>query len=138
MPVLKRTYTATITTGAKDLAGNALASSFVWSFTTGAALDITPLTVISTDPPNGTTGVSLNKKASGTFSEAMDPLTITTANYTVTGPGVTPVTGTVAYDAVNKIATFTPASNISSGVTFTATITTGAKNLAGNALASNF
>ena len=30
-------YTATITTGAKDLAGNALASDYVWSFTTGAA-----------------------------------------------------------------------------------------------------
>jgi hypothetical protein len=30
-------YTATITTGAKDLAGNALASNFVWSFTTSTS-----------------------------------------------------------------------------------------------------
>jgi hypothetical protein len=131
------TYTATITTGAKDLAGNALASNFVWTFTTGAAPDTTAPTVLSVDPLNGTTGVSLSKKPSATFSEGMDPLTITTANYTVTGPGLTPVIGTVAYDAVNKIATFTPASNLASGVTFTATITTGAKDLAGNALASN-
>jgi hypothetical protein len=28
------TYTATLTTGAKDLAGNALAGNVVWSFTT--------------------------------------------------------------------------------------------------------
>jgi hypothetical protein len=27
------TYTATLTTGAEDMAGNALASSVVWSFT---------------------------------------------------------------------------------------------------------
>jgi hypothetical protein len=132
------TYTATITTGAKDLAGNALASSFVWSFTTGAAPDTTAPTVISVDPLNGATGVALNKKPSATFSEAMDPSTMTTANFSVTGPGVTPVTGTVAYDAVNKIATFTPGSNLASGTTFTATITTVAKDLAGNALASNF
>jgi hypothetical protein len=45
------TYTATVTTGAKDTAGNALAANFVWSFTTGAAL--TPrLQVISVDPLN--------------------------------------------------------------------------------------
>jgi hypothetical protein len=132
------TYWATITTGAKDLAGNALASNFVWSFTTGAAPDTTAPTVISVDPLNGATGVALNKTPSATFSKAMDPVTMTTANFSVTGPGVTPVTGTVAYDAINKIATFTPLSNLASGTTFTATITTGARDLAGNALASNF
>jgi hypothetical protein len=30
------TYTATITTGAQDLAGNALATPYVWTFTTVA------------------------------------------------------------------------------------------------------
>jgi hypothetical protein len=29
-------FTATITTGAKDLSGTSLASSFIWTFTTGA------------------------------------------------------------------------------------------------------
>ncbi len=40
------TYTATLTGGAsgvKDLAGNALASNFVWSFTTGATLGLTTI-----------------------------------------------------------------------------------------------
>src|SRR5207302_1171766 len=105
------TYAATITTGAKDLAGNALASNFVWTFTTGAALDTTPPTVIAVDPLNAATGVAITKKPSATFSEAMDPLTMTTANFTITGPGATAVTGTVIYDAVNKVLTFTPTSN---------------------------
>jgi hypothetical protein len=67
----------------------------------------------------------------------MDPLTITTANFTLAGPGATSVTGIVGYDALTKIATFTPASNLASGTLYTATITTGVKDLAGNALAAN-
>jgi hypothetical protein len=132
------TYTATITTGARSVAGNALATNYGWSFTTAAVLDTTAPTVISVDPLNLATAVALTKKPGATFSEAMDPLTINTVNYTVAGPGVTHVPGTVGYDAVNKIATFTPAGNLASGTTFTATITTGAKDLSGNALASNF
>src|SRR2546428_9404966 len=49
------TYTATVTTGVKDLAGNALAGNYVWSFTTGAAPDTTPPMVTSTDPANSAT-----------------------------------------------------------------------------------
>ena len=37
------TFTATITTGAKDLAGNALASDFVWTFTTGLTAGQAPV-----------------------------------------------------------------------------------------------
>jgi uncharacterized protein (TIGR03437 family) len=129
------TFTATTTTGAKDLAGNALASPFVWSFTTGAAADTTPPTVSSTVPANGATGVPIGNKLSATFSEPMDPLTITTATFTLQ-QGATPVSGTVTY--AGAIATFAPASTLAPNTTFTATITTGAKDLAGNALASPF
>jgi hypothetical protein len=67
----------------------------------------------------------------------MDPSTINTGTFTVAGPGVTPVTGTVSYDATSHIATFRPASNLTSNATFTATVTTGAKDLSGNPLAAN-
>ena len=129
------TYTATITTGAKDLAGNALASNYIWSFTTGAAQDVTPPTVISTDPANNATGVALNKIITAIFSEGMDPSTITTTTVTLK-QGTTPVSGTVTYTGTT--ATFRPASNLTASTTYTATITTGAKDLAGNALASNY
>ena len=132
------TYTATITTGVRDLAGNALASNFVWSFTTGSTLDATPPTVVSTDPANNATGVCINKAINATFSEAMDPATINTATFTVAGPASAPVTGTVSYNNASNIATFTPASNLATNTPYTATITTGATDLAGNALASDF
>ncbi len=125
-------YTATITTGVKDLAGNALAVNKVWTFTTGAAPDTTAPTVTLQNPADLATGVCINKKISATFSEDMDPLTITTANFTVAG-----VTGTVTYDAITKIATFTPNANLANSTLYTATITTGVKDLAGNALAVN-
>jgi hypothetical protein len=127
------TYTATITTGAKDLAGNALAANYTWSFTTGAAPDTTAPTVIFTDPADGETGVALNKKIAATFSEVMDPLTITTATFTL-NQGATPISGSVTY--VGLIATFDPTSDLASNTTYTATITIGAKDLAGNAMAA--
>ncbi len=131
-------YTATITTGAKNLYGNPLATDYVWTFTTGAAPDITAPAVTFTDPANAATGIATNKKISATFSEAMDPLTISTTSFTVTGPGITPVAGTVVY--AGATATFTPASvlGLAGFTTFTATITTGATDLAGNALATNY
>jgi hypothetical protein len=128
-------FTATISTAATDLAGNALAVAKVWSFTTGTIPDTTAPSVRSTDPASGATGVSLNRKIAATFTEAMDPTTITTAHVTVTGPGSTAVVGTVNY--VNKTMTFSPTSLLTASTLYTVTITTGAKDSAGNAMASN-
>jgi hypothetical protein len=130
-------YTATITTGAKDLDGNALASNFIWTFTTGTTRDTTRPTVILVNPADLATGAPINTAVTAAFSEVMDPLTLTTVTFTVVkGPGATPVTGTVTY--IGTTATFTPASDLAISTLYTATITTGAKDLAGNALASDF
>jgi hypothetical protein len=128
-------YTATITTGAKDLADNALANNYVWSFTTGSAADVTPPTVSSTDPADVTTGVALNQKIAATFSKTMDASTITTATFTLM-QGTTSVSGLVFYSGTTAV--FSPASNLTANTTYTATITTGAKDLADNALANNY
>src|SRR2546426_8195915 len=65
----------------------------------------------------------------------MDPLAISTASFTLK-QGTTPVAGTVSYTGLT--ATFTPAGNLAPLTTYTATITTGARDLAGNALAADF
>jgi len=128
-------YTATITTGAKDLAGNALAAPYSWNFTTGVAPDTTAPTVSSTIPADLATGVDRNLNLSATFNEAMAPLTITTTTVTLK-QGLTPVPGTVAY--AGTTATFNPTATLGGNTTYTVTITTGAKDLAGNALAADY
>jgi hypothetical protein len=124
-------YSAVITTGATDLAGNAVESDHVWNFTTGAIADIIKPTVTSLKPADSATKVAVNSSVSATFSEAMDPLTISTKTFSMQ-QGATVVPGTVVYSGVTAV--FTPASNFAAKTTYSATITTGAKDLAGNAL----
>jgi hypothetical protein len=127
-------YTATVTTGVKDLAGNAMAANKTWTFTTGTVADTTAPTVSSTDPVDTATGVVKNTNVAATFSEAIDPSTITTTTFTLK-QGTTAVSGAVSY--VGKTAIFDPASDLAASTVYTATVTTGVKDLAGNALASN-
>ena len=128
-------YTGTITTGAKDAAGNALASNYTWSFTTAAAVDVTPPTVLSAVPANNATGVASSVHPAVTFSEAMTASTINSTNFTLK-QGSSTVAGTVAYSGTS--ATFTPSSALAASTVYTGTITTGAKDAAGNSLASNY
>jgi len=148
------TYTATITTAATDLVGNPLAgnqaalpaaSNYVWTFTVSASDLIAP-TVILENPANAATGVAINSTVNATFSKDMNPATICgAASLTATCPvatftvvnttaGGTAVAGAVSYVAGSRIATFTPTATLPANSLFTATITAGAKDLAGNAL----
>ena len=92
--------------------------------------------VSSVNPANLFDCEPINRKITAAFSKAMDPLTITTATFLVTG--ISPVTGTVVWDATNNIALFKPSSNLAPDAIYTATITTSAKDTTGNPLASNF
>jgi hypothetical protein len=132
-------YTATITTAATDLSGNALPSAFSWTFAIGLGPDSTPPTVTSTVPADLAPSVSQTAGINATFNEAMDPATINAGTFLVTvAPGPTVVAGKVTYDTSNNTATFTPTGPLTNGSTYSATITTGAMDLEGNALAANF
>jgi hypothetical protein len=130
-------FTATITTGATNAAGNALASDYVWTFDTGAIADATRPTVLLTVPAAGASNVANNSKITAVFSEDMDASTITGTSFTVTNTTLgAAVAGTVSYAAAARTATFTPpAGTLANNALFTATITTAATDLAGNALA---
>lgn len=125
-------YTATVTTGAMDLAGNALAAPKTWSFTTGTTVDTTAPTVSATVPLDASSGAAVNANITATFSEVMDPSTITAGTITLQR-GTTAVSGTVSY--LGTTATFKPTSNLAASTVYSVTVSTGAKDLAGNALA---
>jgi hypothetical protein len=99
-------------------------------------IDSTPPTVTSTTPANNAVDVPANHIITATFSE---PVTLVTATTFILSTSGTPtVDGTVTYDAVSRIATFSSTTNLTSKVTYTATITTGVTDIAGNALAQAF
>ncbi len=91
--------------------------------------------VISTNPVDTATGVSLNQAINANFNEVMDSTTINKLTFKLK-LGTTSIDGVVTYTGTT--ATFTPASNLFSDTTYTATITTGSKDLWGSALVSDY
>lgn len=134
--------TATVTTAAKDSQGTAMASNFVWRFTTGITVDLTrprvTLTVPATTTPGPTVGVANNTAITATFTEDMAPATISDTSFTVTCtlPCVSPA-GATSYVVGSRTAVFTPVAALASGSTYTATLTIANTDLAANALAGN-
>jgi hypothetical protein len=136
------TYTATVT-AAKSLAtGLALASPYIWQFSTGVLADTTRPGVSSTIPattiPGPTAGVAANAAITAVFTESMSPATISAASFTLTcaAPCVAPA-GNVSYVVGNRTAVFTPSAVLAANTTYVATITTAATDLSGNALGGN-
>lgn len=77
--------------GVTDLAGNSGGASF--NFTTGAAGDVTAPQLLSVSPADGSIDIGPSTPIVLTFSESLDPASVTTANITlfVNGAVLTPV-----------------------------------------------
>ena len=135
------TYMMTVAggpTGVEDVAGTALASTFTTSFAT--ATPDTPPTVSSVNPAGGAVGVSVGTTVFVTFSEAMDPTTMSASTITLsnvtTGGGVP---GTVASLCATNTAVLTPSNLLAQSTMYMVTVAggpTGAEDVAGTPLAS--
>ena len=145
------TYTATIAAAVTDVSGNALAgnqapppaaSDYVWTFTAAAPSAAGNVSVLSTNPAANATnvcpGAGINASFSVPLGQRVDPTTLTATTFTVTGPApaLTPVTAaSISLDpATGLIATFTPQSPLTGGVTYTATIKGGANGVSDTAV----
>jgi hypothetical protein len=98
--------------------------------------DTKPPTVSSTTPGNGATNVSVDASIQVNFSEAMDAATLSSATFSVADDGGNSVSGTVTGSVSS--ATFAPAMSLAGLTTYTATISTGIRDAAGNAIAAPF
>jgi methionine-rich copper-binding protein CopC len=122
------TYTVTVS-GAQDPSGNTM-SPVTWTFTT-AAPDTTRPTVTGKTPAANATGVAAGTKVTVTFSEAVQPDTIT---FVLKDANNNIVAASVSYDDATQTATLTPNVSLGYGATYTATVT--AQDLANNAMAA--
>lgn len=126
-------YTAKLTTGVKDLNGVPIAADYIFSFTTGVAIDETVPTVVTTDPLSDATDVARNKVIAVTFSEEMNAASFTSTTLAL-AQGANPVTGSIEY--MDKTVSFIPDQILDASLIYTATVSVGVKDLAGNAIAA--
>ena len=132
-------HSITIGTGAQDDSANALAAPLTVTFTTSAAPDTTPPTISSVTPTNTSIGVERTSTIRVTFSETMNTAATQAALSCLVG--TVPVEGAMAWAARNHSLTLTPTTALQNGVTVTCTVkagATGARDVAGNLLASNY
>jgi phosphatidylinositol-3-phosphatase len=116
-----------LTVAARDAANNTASKTLTVTYTPP---DTTPPTITSTSPAASAINVATTSAISVTFSEAMDSATITSLTFFASG-----VSGSIQFSGTT--ATFRPSSALSASTTYTVTVTTGVKDVAGNPLGSN-
>jgi hypothetical protein len=128
-------HDVSVSTSARDVAGNQMKKPYGYSFTTGGGGGGggNAPTVTSTTPANGAIGVPVTTQISFTFDMAMN----TSASQGALS--VSPVvTGSFAWTSGDRVLTLTPGAALANGTAYTATLGTAAKSAAGVALPSAF
>ena len=104
-----------------------------------SAVDTTPPTVAGVTPASGASNVSLGTGVSATFSEAISAASVTATSFVLRDAGGNAVPASVSASGVT--ATLQPNATLAPSTSYTATLlagSSGIKDLAGNALASNY
>ncbi len=84
--------------------------------------DTTPPTINARSPASGASGVATDANVTATFSEPMDPATISGANVELRDPSNALVPATVTYNAAQRRAILDPNSALQNSTTYTATV----------------
>ncbi len=127
----------TFSVQAIDAAGNSDPTPGTASWT----VDTTTPTVTGVQPADGATGVATSSTVTATFSEDVDPSSVSSSTfYLVPSGGSTAVPASVVYSAGTRTATLSPDSPLREGTVYTARVAGGAsgvRDLAGNALSAD-
>jgi hypothetical protein len=127
-------YQATLTSGDTSTTPILQSVSIGYSL----ASDTTAPTITGQTPAPNTTGVSRSTNVTATFSEPIDPATLSATSFSLTRQGAgSPVAATVTYNAATETATLDPSVDLSPGALYTARITTAVADVAGNHLAAD-
>jgi len=92
--------------------------------------------IVSTDPYRGQGNVSLNARVRVTFNEAMDPSSITSETFTVSGDYGSKMVGLVKYG--NRTAFFVPFTTFNQNTSYTAKMSGQVRDISGNSLGSDY
>ena len=126
----------------QDTAGNAFDATpfggpvYQSNFTTGTATDTVKPTVTSTSPAASATGVDVDAAPSVLFSEPVDPTTLAAA--VTLKQGAATVTCDMDLDAACMNVILTPRTKLSLSTSYTIGVSTGLRDLSGNALNAAF
>ena len=102
----------------------------------GEGVDSTAPIVEDVTPESGAIDVAIDTTVVWEFSENIDPVTISSNNFMLLGP-TGKVAGALTVQDGSKI-TFTPTAPLANATQYSAVVTTGVKDLAGNALAAPY
>lgn len=100
----------------------------------GEPVVIADLSVTSTAPADGTTGVGTNSKVVAVFNKEVKSETVNGTSFTLQGASETAIVGAVSYDDATTTATLTPNGNLSGSTVYTATLTTDVEDETGDSL----
>jgi Domain of unknown function (DUF4082)/Bacterial Ig-like domain/Bacterial Ig domain/Abnormal spindle-like microcephaly-assoc'd, ASPM-SPD-2-Hydin len=130
--------------GAGTFPSNSFHSTNYWVdvvFVTNSGPDTTPPAVAAVTPAAGATLVATTATVNAVFSEPVIPATISGTTFQLFGPSNTLIPASVTYTAGSQTATLTPTAALAFSTTYTGVVTGGSggvKDLAGNAMTSNF
>ncbi len=105
-----------------------------WSYSVDVIFDTTQPpshpTVKTVSPYAGSSSNPVSTDPTATFSEVVVPSSV---SFTVTDPNGNTVSGTTSFDSTDTVATFSPATSLTAGTTYTVTIS-GAKDANGETM----
>lgn len=96
------------------------------------------LGIASVNPSDNAANVLVSSPVTVIFNKPVSPSTLTGSNFKVTTETGSPVIGNIALLSGNRVASFTPGSNLAFGTRYKVQITTGVKDTYGVALANDF